>query len=207
MYKVCTRCKKSKKITEFGKDKRLKDGLKIYCKECMKKFNTEYYHTEKGLISYMYKHIKHNSKNRKHPLPDFSKQKLIEWLYINNFKNLYNDWKKSNYNKWFVPSIDRLDDSKPYTLSNIRLVTWKDNYTKSRNDISTGKLLHNNPPKPILMLDKGLNIIKRYISASYAEKNDGFMQSHICDVCNGKRKTHKGFIWMYEEKYIKELQK
>jgi len=201
MKKVCKRCRKEKEISEFWKDKRLKDGLNIYCKECMKKFSEEYYHTEKGLISYMYKHIKQNSKKRKHKLPNFSKKELIKWLYKNKFKKLFNQWKKSGFNKWLVPSIDRLDDSKPYTFDNIRLVTWAENYKKSRKDISIGKLKHNNPPKPVLMLDKNFNILKEYISASEAARFDGFIQSSICEVCNNKRKTHKGYIWIYKENY------
>ena len=39
--KRCARCKEMKPITEFGKDRRNKDGLNIYCRPCKKKYNDE----------------------------------------------------------------------------------------------------------------------------------------------------------------------
>lgn len=39
--KRCPRCKETKPITEFGKDKRNKNGLNVYCKTCKKKYNDE----------------------------------------------------------------------------------------------------------------------------------------------------------------------
>lgn len=35
--KLCTKCKKLKPKKAFGKDKKQKDGLHIYCKECVNK--------------------------------------------------------------------------------------------------------------------------------------------------------------------------
>ena len=32
--KICTKCKKEKNLTEFHKNKRMKDGYFYYCKEC-----------------------------------------------------------------------------------------------------------------------------------------------------------------------------
>lgn len=37
MCKVCTKCKVEKDVTEFYKNKRQKDGLDFYCKECRNK--------------------------------------------------------------------------------------------------------------------------------------------------------------------------
>lgn len=39
--KRCPRCKETKPITEFGKDRRNKDDLNIYCKACKKLYNDE----------------------------------------------------------------------------------------------------------------------------------------------------------------------
>ena len=39
---------------------------------------------------------------------------------------------------------------------------------------------------------------KVWNSAMEAERN-GFSQRHISECCQGKRKTHKGFIWKYYE--------
>lgn len=34
-------------------------------------------------------------------------------------------------------------------------------------------------------------------NATEIERELGYSQAHICDCCNGKRKTHKGFKWSY----------
>ena len=40
--KVCTRCKKRRKVAEFYKDKHMKDGLSSWCKSCTKAYDREY---------------------------------------------------------------------------------------------------------------------------------------------------------------------
>ena len=39
--KRCPRCKEIKTTSEFGKDRRNKDGLNIYCRSCKKQYNDE----------------------------------------------------------------------------------------------------------------------------------------------------------------------
>lgn len=41
--KVCTKCKKSKPLSEFGRDKRRKDGLYPHCKECKRQYQNDRY--------------------------------------------------------------------------------------------------------------------------------------------------------------------
>ena len=41
LEKRCPRCKEAKLLTEFGKDRRNKDGLNIYCRACKKLYNDE----------------------------------------------------------------------------------------------------------------------------------------------------------------------
>lgn len=36
--KLCTKCGKTKPISEFGLNKSKKDGLQSYCKECVKEY-------------------------------------------------------------------------------------------------------------------------------------------------------------------------
>lgn len=40
--RTCTRCGMTKPRSEFGEDKRVKDGLDFYCKDCMREVNREY---------------------------------------------------------------------------------------------------------------------------------------------------------------------
>lgn len=46
--KVCSRCGRELPISEFCKDKRRKDGIYVYCKQCVSKYHKKYYRTEKG---------------------------------------------------------------------------------------------------------------------------------------------------------------
>jgi len=40
--KICTRCKKRRKLDLFYKDKHMKDGLSSWCKPCTKEYDREY---------------------------------------------------------------------------------------------------------------------------------------------------------------------
>lgn len=43
LTKICSRCNAEKPTTEFGKDAALRDGLRHYCKSCLKAQNAAYY--------------------------------------------------------------------------------------------------------------------------------------------------------------------
>lgn len=43
-------------------------------------------------------------------------------------------------------------------------------------------------------------LIKIWPSTLEAERQTGFCNGHISQVANGKRKTHKGFVWKYIER-------
>lgn len=40
--KVCTRCKKRRKLNLFYRDKHMKDGLSSWCKACTREYDKEY---------------------------------------------------------------------------------------------------------------------------------------------------------------------
>lgn len=68
------------------------------------------------------------SQRRGLPPPEINcKQCLTAWLEKNNLSELWQRFVDSDYDKWLKPSIDRLDNSKHYTESNMRLVTWREN--------------------------------------------------------------------------------
>jgi group I intron endonuclease len=55
---------------------------------------------------------------------------------------------------------------------------------------------------PIVQLDMDLNYITTYKSTADACISvSGASDSHICSCCKSKRKSHKGFKWMYENDY------
>jgi hypothetical protein len=40
--KVCTRCKKRRKVDNFYRDKHMKDGVSSWCKSCTRDYDREY---------------------------------------------------------------------------------------------------------------------------------------------------------------------
>lgn len=54
----------------------------------------------------------------------------------------------------------------------------------------------------ILQLDMYNNIIKEWDSLIELEL-EGFQKSNVINVCTGKRKSHKGFNWVYKNDYEK----
>lgn len=69
---------------------------------------------------------------------------------------------------------------------------------KENSNWGTGRSRSDNKhKKAILQLDMDDNIIACYASATDAEKA-GFNRRKISDVCNGRKATHKGFKWRFE---------
>lgn len=58
---------------------------------------------------------------------------------------------------------------------------------------------------PIVQLTKNGEYIATYKSATQVKKELGFHNSHIIGCCKGKRKTHKGYKWMYLSDYKKQV--
>lgn len=63
-----------------------------------------------------------------------------------------------------------------------------------KNKDNAGKM-----SKPVRQL-KNDKLIKLWMSSKEAEKIGGYNPSSIRDVCSGRRKTHRGFEWKYDNK-------
>jgi hypothetical protein len=198
--KICSSCGENKILSEFYKHKKNKDGLRYFCKECNKSKTIKYQRTEKGLIYKIYEKQRVSSKKRKHNPPNYTKEELCEWvLSQDNFKNLYKNWVDSNYFTKLTPSIDRLDDYKPYTLNNIQVVTWEENLNKSYNDRKSG--INNKGSKKVYQYSLEGDFIKEYYSVAEAFRQTEIR--HISEVCNDIYKTTGGFKWSYEKQTSK----
>lgn len=206
MVKICTKCCLELDISNFGKRKNGLNGLNSFCNKCERERQIVHSRTKKGLIKNIFSHQKSSSKRRNHQLPNYSINELRDWaLKSNYFNQLYNDWVLSGYLKSLVPSFDRLDDNKPYSLDNIQITTWDYNNKKANNDKLIGKLPTVNPLKPVVSICIKTNRIVKYISIMDAFRK-GFNRAAIRRCCNGKQKYYKGFYWQFEKKLLlKEL--
>lgn len=195
--KTCTKCGKSKPLSEFSKSKSAKDGFNGFCKICDSNRRRVYQRTFKGLVYGIYNNQIKSSKKREHKPPTYSKSEFLGYCSMSDkFVRLYNEWVKSGYNKELVPSIDRLDDYKGYSLDNIQVITFRENYKKAHRDMVEGR--NNKRNKAVLQYDKQGNFIKEYHSVRQAGRELGISAGNISSACNGMYDTMGGFVWKYK---------
>lgn len=153
--------------------------------------------TEKQVISTIYSKQKANSIVRNHIPPTYSLDELTAWIYEKtNFKYLYGEWIKSGRITGLKPSIDRLNNSLPYSLNNIQMTTWFINH----------KLGAEVKRKPVLKFTLDGIFVKRYDKMmSAGEEHNDPTASMITAATNGKRLSTFGHIWIYEDEYSKEV--
>ena len=195
--KVCSKCKVEKSKLEFGKEKRAKDGLTSACKECNNKKQSDYLKTKEGLVTKIYGNQRIKSKKRGHVPPNYSKEELRTWLLSHpNFQTLWDNYVESNYNTDLVPSGDRLNDYKPYSLDNLQLTNWGEHNKKSDIDRRIGK--NNKHSKYILQITLKGSLVKEHYSQRQAARETGIFQSGIGRCCQGKSKSAGGFVWKFK---------
>lgn len=113
-----------------------------------------------------------------------------------NFEELFINWEKSGYKKDLIPSCDRLNDYKPYTLDNIQLMTWAENNQKGRDDIRNG--INTKYSRAVIQYDLDGNFIAEYYSIRNACNINNLHNYPLIEVCKGRRESYSGFIWKYK---------
>ncbi len=192
--KNCLVCGVTQELSNYHKCTQNKDGRMNQCKQCSWLYRRSY----KGKIGVMYSSQIFNSKKRLHKAPTYSLEEFTTWLEASGYVGMYDQWKKSNYEKRGAPSADRIDDKLPYSLSNLRLITWGENNDKAHADFISGKLY--NKHTPVRQLTKEGHLIAVHVSQLAAERATGVLQGNIGTICrstSSRRKTAGGFKWEY----------
>ena len=84
-------------------------------------------------------------------------------------------------------------------LSNLNLMTLKENLNYGTRNERAGKVLKNGKcSKTVLQYDLQDNLIKEYPSIHQAYRETGFDYRHIIKCCKGKYKTAYGYKWRYK---------
>lgn len=153
---------------------------------------SKYRKTKKGVLTNIYHKQIERSKLRKIPMPSYTLEQL-QSKFINDkkFNRIFIEWVKSNYNKQFKPSLDRINCLKPYSLDNIQILTWAENRYKQRMEL---KIIRG---KSVLMV-MGNKIIAKYKSVTDAVRKTGLSQGNISSCLHGKRITCGGYKFIYE---------
>ena len=83
----------------------------------------------------------------------------------------------------------------------IEWCTYEENNNYATHNERSAKARTNGKcSKKVLQLSLSGELIREWPSTMECARN-GFSQQHVVDCCNGKRKTHKGFLWMYYDDY------
>lgn len=145
-----------------------------------------------------YRGMKSSSKRRGHPDPDFSFEEFIEWLEQQpNLTQVWEDYQNSNHHRDFAPSCDRLDDSLPYKLNNLRLTTWKENNLKAQEDNKAGKISAGREKRPVIAyFPDGSS--QEFISAAEAGRVTNTEKNNIGRACRTGIRAN-GIHWSYKE--------
>lgn len=146
--KTCYSCKIEKQSTEFHVNRNSKDGLKSWCIPCERKLRRGYlnrvgngsYHkyekTHKGFLMRLFRNMQsriygiqaakfHLYKGK---TIGFTRHEFYDWALSNDdFYRLFDEYKKSGYDRKLAPSIDRIDSSRGYHFNNIEWVTHSEN--------------------------------------------------------------------------------
>lgn len=195
-YKICTKCKKL--TNDFSPDRRRKDSLQSQCRKCKREANSRYLKTKEGLLSRIYSQQKKTSKKRGHNLPSYSRKELTNWVFSQKiFDSIYKNWKDSGYCVDLVPSLDRINSYKSYTLDNIQIVTWEQNRKNYYSDCKNG--VYNKQAKKVFQYDLDGNFIKEHYSIKEASRRTKCGFGSISNCCSGRSKTSGGYIWKWSK--------
>lgn len=182
-YYLKNRSKILEKVKSYSIEN--KDKIKI----TSKKYRTSLHGK---LISIFNAQMQRSKKNKGHKnlhKVEYTKDFFIErFLNDKKYISIYKDWENNNFIKEKSPSIDRINPHIGYTIDNIQMVTWKENFEKSKKEKKGAKKVN---------MIKDNKIIKTFNSVTEASLLTGVCLSNIALCAGKKRGMAGGFKWEY----------
>ncbi len=190
--KICTKCDLVLDISRFRKSGKKLTSTRSECRDCENKVQELFSRTKRGVVTTIYSSQRESSRKRLHHEPSYTKDELSDWITGQDvFHTLFKEWEKSGYDRWKKPSVDRIDNEIGYTMSNIQLMTWKENNDKGVEDLLI---------KTVYCYTLDGSRLTKYKSTMAAERATGVLAKNIGLVCNGRAQSAGGMIWRYEDK-------
>jgi len=124
--KVCTKCNVEKELVDFVARKNSKSGYASICKKCGVEYNKQY--NKNATLEQIAKRIYGYIKKRCNA--DYIHK------YRPKYKNISLEVSKEDFIKWYVRNyfegcqVDRIDDTKNYSIDNIQLLIRSDHNAK-----------------------------------------------------------------------------
>lgn len=159
MTKVCKTCRVEKDLSEFRIHRDCRMGVTPNCANCLnaksriktklpeyvkrnRVFQRNYCKTFSGYMVRSYRNMKSRvtgvQKKKAHlylGLEILPKRLYYKMCYESDtFRNLYEAYKASGWDRKLAPSPDRIDASRGYSLDNIRFVTHSENSARTSNN-------------------------------------------------------------------------
>lgn len=184
--KSCSQCQQILPLDAFDVQSTGRQGRRADCKECRKRFTR----SVPGLAKALYANQKAKSIKRGHIPPRYTETELLNWIEAQpTFQHFYDAWVLSDYSSDLKPSVDRINDYKPYSLDNIQLTTWEQNNKRGRSDVKNG--INNKPNLAVDMLDMEGNFLERFHSVSDAARRFDGIPTNIIGAINQRNITRK----------------
>ena len=167
--------------------------------------------------------LEHGGELRDRVLCEEAETKRVE-----NFKKAIKEMPKENFEEWHKKIGAKhkgktVSQEQKYKISKKLKEYFKDeNVRKNLSEKHKGKVLSLSTrlkmsiiqqekmkkyAKKVLQYDLDDNFVAEYNSLKEASKKTGIGKGDICNCCNGKRNTAKGFKWKYDEEYNKQFRK
>ena len=148
------------------------------------------------------RHLKEKSlktqKNRKGYLyVTLSKNGVKKPIYINRL--VYSTFVGDIPDRLEVNHID--ENKENNRVENLNLMTSKENNNWGTHNKKIAAALTNHPQmsKSVEAIDKATGKVVYVFPSTKEAQRQGFNRSTVSQCCNGKRKSHGGFIWRYKE--------
>lgn len=203
--KQCSKCKVYKSVSEFYKDNRHSDGLFSECKPCKNTKVRQTKQTKVGLLRKMYDSQLGNSRGNGKPL--YTRKEFINFGLLDHDYNLaYTKWVDSKYSAKLIPTTDRINTLGSYSLTNIRFVSFEDNYKRQAKERKLG--IDNRVNKAVYKLDPvSETILEEFYSVAEAARQCNLERANIAKVCHNfdtkvydtKYQTCGGFKWKFKK--------